>query len=470
MVGLRVLLTTLLLLAASALAPLPVRGEPPSAGAVSASQVDPNDGVESEAASHGAVELDQAEEKQTIAQVDESASAPGVVIRLYWKHGINYRLEDKLSLFDNDSRLTGRIGLRLQTDAAAYVPEGIEGARGGLDLRRFYFYTTGRFEFTRPVLFKLDLGLNGGRFFVEDAYFWVTDLPYVGTAKLGQFTAPMSLAKMTSSNDRPFMEVGSPVEAFAPGSKGGVQFASTAWEERATWAIGVFADTFVVPDADATRSSARIIGRVTGLPVYTVDEGVRRYLHVGLSSSYVLSSDRVQYRSRPSSYQAPFLVDTGEIDSSGAYLYGTELAWVDGPLTFFGEAMGAVVNARDFGTLNFHGIYAAAAWVLTGEQRPYRRDGGVFGPLEPLDPVDFSDWRQPGNWTRGAWEVALRGSWVDLGSREVRGGRMFSTTLGLNWIWNREVRWLFEYVFANAEGGPQSGDLHTFQMRFQLLI
>lgn len=441
---------------------------PPAQGApTDAPEEDPGAG---EVDSHGAIELDQREEQEAAAQVDEGASAPGVVIRLYWKHGLNYRLEDKLKVFDNDSRLTGRIGLRLQTDASAYASSGIEGAHGGVDIRRFYFYSTGRLELARPILFKLDLGVDGGRFFIEDAYFWLTDLPWVGTAKFGQFKAPMSLSRLVSSNNRPFMEVGSPVEAFSPGSKAGLQFANVAAERRATWAFGVFADTFEVPDGDATQSAARVVGRVTGLPIFEPTGSGSRLLHVGLSSSYVFSSERVQYRARPESYDAPFLVDTGDIDAAGAYVYGTEIAWIDGPLTVSGEWLGALVDSRDYGSVNFNGIYGSGVWALTGEQRPYNRDTGIFGAVEPHDPIDFSAWRSLDNWKKGAWEVALRASWVDLDSKEIRGGRMVSSTLGVNWIWNREVRWLAEYVFANAKGGPQDGNLHTFQVRFQVLI
>ena len=48
-------------------------------------------------------------------------------------------------------------------------------------------------------------------------------MPYIGTLKLGQFDAPMSLEMLTGSTYSTFMEYGSPVEAFSPGLKVGVQ-------------------------------------------------------------------------------------------------------------------------------------------------------------------------------------------------------------------------------------------------------
>ena len=423
-----------------------------------------------EVAGHAAVELDLKDQAKASRQIDESAEAPGVVVRLYWKNGLNYRLEDQLNIFDNASRLTGRIGLRLQIDGSAYAGGEIEGTDGGGDIRRFYFYTTGKLDLVRPVLFKLDLGQNAGKFFIEDAYFWVTDLPWVGTAKFGQFTAPMSLAKLTSSNSRPFMEVGSPVEAFSPGSKAGVQLANAVLDSRATWAFGVFSDTFAVPDGDASSSRLRVVTRTTGLPIWEPAGEQSRLLHLGASASYVFSSELVQYRARPGTNYVPFLVDTGAIEASGSFVYGLEAAWVEGPITLAGEFLGASVSAENAANPNFYGLYASAVYSLTGETRPYDRLAGVFGAVEPREPIDLGDWSSLGNWEKGAWELAARTSWIDLASAGVEGGRMISTTFGLNWIWNREIRWLMEYGHANAHGGPQDGKLHTFQVRLQILI
>ena len=67
------------------------------------------------------------------------------------------------------------------------------------------------------------------------------------------------------------MEVSSPVEAFAPGYKTGIQAAGTELEKRLTWALGWFADGVGEDLGDATDSPLRIVGRVTGLPFYEND-------------------------------------------------------------------------------------------------------------------------------------------------------------------------------------------------------
>jgi len=281
----------------------------------------------------------------------------GVDLQLYWERGINYRVEDELTLFEQSAHLNGRIGMRFQGDVAGFAPSGVTDAGGGVDVRRLFFYTTGEFDILYPILFALDVGFQSGSFFVDDAYFWLTDLPYVGTVKVGQFDAPMSLAQLTGSGTRPFMEIGTPAEAFSPGSKAGIQLANDGYDRRLTWQIGWFADTQAVPVGDASESVSRVVARLTGLPIFDRREGAQRLLHLGISASWVFSNQqRVRYRSRPESFLAPTVVDTGDIEASTANLLGLEAAWVDGPVSFQAEMLGTSVDSTEHGNPTFFGV------------------------------------------------------------------------------------------------------------------
>ena len=46
--------------------------------------------------------------------------------------------------------------------------------------------------------------------------------------------------------------------------------------------------------------------------------------------------------------------------------------------------------------------------------------------------------------------MAARYSYLDLNSGTVNGGTMHITMLGLNWYWNRYVRWMFKIGHANV--------------------
>jgi phosphate-selective porin OprO/OprP len=258
------------------------------------------------------------------------------------------------------------------------------------------------------------------------------------------------------------MEYGSPVEAFAPGLKIGLQLADHTQDERCTWAVGYFTDGQDVDVGDASISVARLTGRVTWLAVRP-SSPADSLVHLGFSASYVLSSrDRIRYQSRPESYLAPDLVDTGDLDTNDAFPFGVELAAKRGPWTLQFEYLASHVDAGDLGNAYFDGLYTSLSWFLTGEQRPYDASVARMGPLVPTH--DLNPWL--GHW--GAWELTARGSWLDLSDGQIRGGRMVIFTGGINWYWNRYIRILFNGNFANTYDGPETGQLGILQSRFQL--
>jgi phosphate-selective porin OprO and OprP len=81
-------------------------------------------------------------------------------------------------------------------------------------------------------------------------------------------------------------------------------------------------------------------------------------------------SDRPEVRIDPT-----VLVSTGAIAGvSGAQVYSAEAAATYGPLFFQGEYFWFNVDRNAFAplpSLRFQGGYAEAAYVLTGETRPY---------------------------------------------------------------------------------------------------
>lgn len=415
----------------------------------------------------------------TAPQVDEETAAPtptperAFLFEAYWENGVQYRVRQALRapglLLPETSlgavKLSGNIGLRLAVDTAAYAETSrLPDFGGGIDVRRFFVYTDGRFEYLFPVFFSLEFGVVESGFYFNEGTFWFENLPYIGRLQFGQFKAPFALDAIESSRDLTFMEQASPLEALAPGSKVGIMGANTAFDRRLTWAAGWFADGQKTDVGDDSQSLSRVVARVTGLPL--VGEAPDDPLvHLGLSASYVYSGHAdIRYQSRPESFLAPELVDTGPLDAKNAFLYDVEGAWRQGPLSVQGEFVESFVDTRDFGGRTFYGTYITLSDFLTGEQRPYNRDRGIFGQVEPrqnLDPCER-------HW--GAWEVAARYSLVDLSNGPIQGGRMRILSAGLNWYWNPFVRWYFDYGFARVDEEPASGNLNTFQVRFQLVF
>jgi hypothetical protein len=69
------------------------------------------------------------------------------------------------------------------------------------------------------------------------------------------------------------------------------------------------------------------------------------------------------------------------------------------------------VSSRDAGDPDFDGYYVTAAYVLSGEHRPYDRKAGYARRVMPQG-------------RGGAWELMARYGRVDLDDQAVRGGVM----------------------------------------------
>ena len=366
---------------------------------------------------------------------------------------------------DQEIKVTGKIGAKLAFDAAAFVHDKDLGdVNDGMEFRRVRLYAQGDlFFFTLPASYKLEWGLTGGRMYFEENFIAFPNIPAVGTVTIGNFQTPMTLEGVASSRDITFMEPASPIQAFAPGVKLGIQTARTAFNERVTWAVGLFADGFSRDIGDASQALGRLIGRVTWLPLYKEDPVSPELIHLGLGGNYLLLPyGDVRYQSRPEAHLAPNLVDTGDIPAENAFSLSGEAAWVKGPYSLQGEYLQTFIKEKEGGNLSFKGFSVSGSWFLTGESRPYDKASGVFGKVVPKKNLSI---RNDG---LGAWELGVRYSHLDLNDGPVQGGRMNILMGGLNWYWNPVFKLRFNLGYGDIDRGASSGYLYIFQTRLEL--
>ena len=170
----------------------------------------------------------------------------------------------------------------------------------------------------------------------------------------------------------------------------------------------------------------------------------------------------------------PFFVATGPQSVNFYNVLGTELLWVEGPLSVQSEAMVNFVYQSGT-TATLPGMYSQVGYFLTGETLERR------GPIKPLRPFDL----RPGKFGLGAWELQGRFSSLNMGQQVFTGGladqnlwtnHLYTTDLGVSWYLNEYAKIYLDWehaVFGDPvlyrPGGLQkTSDL--FWLRFQVFF
>ena len=411
------------------------------------------------------------------AQPDAAAASEKKdLFRMWWDQYLLYEVYQPVTVnvpfteerkVEEEISVSGRAGLKLSLDAAGfYSTNREEQIGGGTAVRTFRLYTDGHFgKGPDPTLYKLEFGSVGGSFYMTSGWLRWQGVDYVHNVQAGYETVPQTLENIYAFQALTFMEASSMSLAFSPGNRLGIEVDRTFADQRIYGSLGLYSvgSEPGLNGGTVTQTLLYPALRVTGLPVYA-DRGKDdvTLLHLGMSIGYQFAKDsQFEFRSRPESFIAPYLVDTGEVNGDGAGLLGLESIYKKGPLTVTGEV--AFQKLTSDARNQFWGGYVSASWFLTGEERGYDRSSASVASV--LLPNREFSWK---NWTAGAWEIAARWSYVDLTSGSVNGGRMNIAMLGLNWYWNRYIRWMLNTGYANVTGGSSPGDLYILQARLQM--
>ena len=345
----------------------------------------------------------------------------------------------------------------IEADAAAFIER-----KGQYDYNNGMAFRRARIGLEGTALkwwnYRIEVDFAGNAVNLTDAYLQYTKIPKT-VLTAGQHKAPFGLESNNSDNYNVFLERGMFTNAFGNvGAERRIGFsAAYAPKETINLAVGLFGDNESIsrssgaPITDTPDESWGFNGRATWEPVF--DTG--KIIHLGFSGFYrtALKSgdveDAVRLSDRPN-----IRVDNGNIADSGVITDvkslqygGLEAAGVFGPLTVAGEAGRLWLDRTGFDNEHFTGFYGYAAYMLTGETRPFR--GGNFDRVRPF--------RELGKDGLGAFEVALRYDHLNLENTPVlaRAGNEASTfTLGLNWYFNPFAKLMFNWVRFNGDNTP----------------
>jgi phosphate-selective porin OprO/OprP len=422
---------------------------------------------------------------------------------------------------------------RAPQDGAGHGPifGGVTPFEDGTFFRRIRLNLDGRAW--ENVEFKLDFafenfGNNTGIVGLDEFWVGVKDMPWIGTVRVGNLRVPQGLEGdlVSSYTDMTFMERASFSDAFYENLGAGIWVGNHVLCDRATCAFMAYKqeagtisgasnlqpgapDGAVIQDNNWAYS-----GRLTALPCYGLDG--RELVHLGVNytyrsalypetagaatttggATYVDFSARPEMRDTIGNYanvgpgNSKRLVDTGLIQCSAATVPGLEFLTILGPLTLqaewawaFADHVSAVTNPvtgklvpATFGALPFDGGYIQAAYLLTGENRLYDRRLGRLASngVRPYTPFWFlRDGSGHVCSGLGAWEIAARYSYLNLNDGPVQGGILSSSTFGLNWYLNNNLKIQFEYLHSDRYALPPGaipGPIDSFGIRTQILF
>ncbi len=384
-------------------------------------------------------------------QAHGSTDADSSGLRWFWKDTVRIESPDK------NFRL--KLGGRFQGDWAVFdtrhdLEEEVADFEEGTEVRRARVYYSGTLY--KHFEFKTQIDLTERNIEAKDVYVGLIDHWAIGNLRFGHFKEPFGLNELTSSKYIMFLERSQTTETFAPGRNTGIMLHDTALDERATWAVGFFRETDEFFNGEVS-DGLHLTGRVTALPWY--EEEGRKLVHLGVAWSHQdPGGDDIGFDARPESHLAPKLADSDDMTADRVDVIGVEAALVCGSFSVQGEYIQAFVNRGEGSDLEFNSFYVQGSYIFTGEHRHYATDVAEFGRIRPQR--NFGD-----DGGMGAWEVAVRYSYLDLNDEDLRGGRVSDVSAGLNWYVDPNVRVSWNYVHSNAH---DSGFANIFQMRLQV--
>lgn len=345
---------------------------------------------------------------------------------------------------------------RLQIDSGWVLEEDSPREfTDGAVFRRLWLGATGEIS-AEGWSYSVIGGQSGDVTALQDAY-----LRYGGlenfSLMLGQYKEHNGFESAVSNTNLMFLERANMVNTFRPRRNIGMSLLP----HGKNWGmeLGFFGNSLgsQTPDNDGNSLSTR----AHIAPILQNDA----VLHLGISyRRKQLEIDQERFRSRgESSRPEENLLDTRHILGLNGYeTAGLEVYYANQPLTFMAEWQRNSLDRHAAAHVIHHGGNVAILWSLTGEQRGYDAASGAYKRLTPDNPITAGG--------IGAWEIGLRQSYLELNDEDIQSGRMDSTTLGINWYPENNLKLMANYSYHNLDKNAAypDADPHYLLLRMQI--
>jgi phosphate-selective porin OprO/OprP len=328
--------------------------------------------------------------------------------------------------------------------------------------------------------FPAGVGVQGGNTInviqPTTVFMTIKDLPVVSNLRIGNQQNWIGFEHIESARFLDFMERSILMDAFyGPNNNGympGISMFRNTEDQMAGVQLGVYKNTVYDSGFTYDIGDAWVYGgRGIWTPYYDEESKGRYMIHTGFGAEYRTFNDNpspnqagqnIRIRSRGdlrnvASTLDPNFADTGNFFTGSQLVINPELVGQFGSWLFQSEFANAwfygarptKTSKTSLGSVYMQGGYVQVLYFLTGENRVYNRQSGVFVRTLPNENFNYSK----GTW--GAWQVGVRFDWLDLNSGKfVNGGNEQDMTFGLNWFLNPNARFQFNYVLSWLNNAP----------------
>jgi phosphate-selective porin OprO/OprP len=304
---------------------------------------------------------------------------------------------------------------------------------------------------------------------VQDAYL---DFNYLPGAKVrfGKMKPPVGLERLASGSELLFIERALPTD-LVPNRDVGVQvLGENLGGGVFNYALGVFNGVADGGSGDLdTNNTKDFAGRIFLNPFRTTSVAALQGFGIGFAGTSGSQQGLLPVMRTPA--QGIFFnYTTGTLAAGNRYRLSPQAYYYAGPFGVLGEYVQSVQdikNGTTFGEINNSAWQVAASVVLTGEKASYRS-------VTPRK--QFS----PGTGSFGAIELAGRYSQLNIdndafilkfANPSVSAHRAGTWTAGVNWYFNRNLKFQVNYEQTSFKGGSALGNREAEKVilsRFQI--
>jgi len=313
---------------------------------------------------------------------------------------------------------------------------------------------------SKYIDFRIMPDFGGGKTELQDA--WL-DFKYFGPeAKLqvGKFKTPFGIERLQSGTDTLFVERGLP-NNLVPNRDIGASLHGDLFNGKLSYAAGIFNGVADGASSDSDIDNNKEFASRVFVSPFKGDIGLLEGLGVG----FAVTSGKAEGTGTSATYlpsfktpgQATFFSYRSDVNAGGQhtrfspqayYSYGSFGLLAEYVVSNQGVSRGAASEK-----ISNTAWQVAASYVLTGEPASYKS----IVPKESFNP-------QKVQW--GAFEVVGRVGELNVDddafptfaniASAAKSAKSFG--VGLNWIWNKNVKWMIDYDQTSFEGGALDGD------------